>query len=278
MISINVDKFFFLQEIRVLQALQEINPNINIKPSDEIKVSYLKKFLGFTFNSGFSEGIYFSTLVNINHKKPCISISSIKKPLIFPKTIPIFLKNEWPENRIYKYSFSGLITEKRKKCIEAWLSFVYKIKVDLKYENKFWVLLKLVFLNFKIPLNFNRFYKELYVSSSSRGRRFPIKSWDADYYSILLNSKFVLCPSGDFIWTYRFFESILCGAIPIVEDSCDLYEGFIYYKMNSINVNYFWSQEIVEYNFNLCVNRITFSNDEIDILKKIFLSNTKYVF
>lgn len=37
---------------------------------------------------------------------------------------------------------------------------------------------------------------------------FQKKSWDTEYYDILSQSKFVICPSGDFIWSYRFFEAI----------------------------------------------------------------------
>jgi len=37
-----------------------------------------------------------------------------------------------------------------------------------------------------------------------------------DYYSDLCRSKFVLCPEGTGIVTHRVYESILCGATPVV--------------------------------------------------------------
>lgn len=37
-----------------------------------------------------------------------------------------------------------------------------------------------------------------------------------DYYSDLCRSKFVLCPEGTGIDTHRVYESILCGATPVV--------------------------------------------------------------
>jgi len=37
------------------------------------------------------------------------------------------------------------------------------------------------------------------------------------YYAKLRSSEFALCPDGDFTWTYRFLEAIMCGAIPILE-------------------------------------------------------------
>ena len=37
-----------------------------------------------------------------------------------------------------------------------------------------------------------------------------------EYYSDLCRSKFVLCPEGTGIDTHRIYESILCGAVPVV--------------------------------------------------------------
>jgi Exostosin family len=36
------------------------------------------------------------------------------------------------------------------------------------------------------------------------------------YYDQLQSTRFALCPDGDFPWTYRFLEAIMCGAIPVV--------------------------------------------------------------
>lgn len=100
---------------------------------------------------------------------------------------------------------------------------------------------------------------------------FPEKSWDQEYYNFLLRSKFVLCPSGVYIWTYRFFESILCGAIPIVEKSSPCYNGFKYFNMNQDLDQLEWSMEVAEYNFKLCVARLTFSEkDSLEIYKRFF--------
>ena len=41
--------------------------------------------------------------------------------------------------------------------------------------------------------------------------------YDYPYYDRLMESKFVLAPDGEFAWTYRFLEGIMCGAIPIIE-------------------------------------------------------------
>lgn len=47
-----------------------------------------------------------------------------------------------------------------------------------------------------------------------------------DYYSDLCRSKFVLCPEGTGIDTHRVYESLFCGATPVVLRNClsPLYE------------------------------------------------------
>jgi len=47
-----------------------------------------------------------------------------------------------------------------------------------------------------------------------------------EYYSHLLRSKYVLCPEGEGIDTHRVYESLLCGATPVVLRNClaPLYE------------------------------------------------------
>ena len=47
----------------------------------------------------------------------------------------------------------------------------------------------------------------------------------------LLRSKFVLWPNRDYIWSYRFFETVMSGAIPIVEED-GAYERFDYFRMS----------------------------------------------
>jgi len=47
--------------------------------------------------------------------------------------------------------------------------------------------------------------------------------FDEVYFKILARSKFCLCPAGDCPWSMRFYEAIMCKAIPIVKykwESC----------------------------------------------------------
>lgn len=75
------------------------------------------------------------------------------------------------------------------------------------------------------------------IINSLRGRCDSTKVYDKIYFDKMAQAKFALCPNGDFTWTYRFFEAILCGAIPIIQHYCELYEGFHFY-FNASNIHY----------------------------------------
>ena len=66
---------------------------------------------------------------------------------------------------------------------------------------------------------------------TNRGRKSEFKFLDKDYYSEMRNFKFIFCPKGDFIWTYRFFESIQVGSIPIILFRANVYVGFKYLSL-----------------------------------------------
>lgn len=57
---------------------------------------------------------------------------------------------------------------------------------------------------------------EVVFTSEGRSIRKQTGVYDYNYYDKLMSSRFALAPNGDFPWTYRFLEGIMCGAIPIV--------------------------------------------------------------
>ena len=113
------------------------------------------------------------------------------------------------------------------------------------------------FEEYYLPLSKGIFH----LRSSCRGRRFPIKAWDSDYYAVLLRSQCVLCPNGEYTWSYRFFEAALCGAIPIIEEDCPVYRGFRYYRMS--DNHYDWDPAAALHNYQLCAERILVPADLI---------------
>jgi hypothetical protein len=73
----------------------------------------------------------------------------------------------------------------------------------------------------------NRFENVL-IYESDKGRTEKERDFDLFYFKTIARSKYALCPSGDFVWTYRFFEACLNYAFPIIEQEHPLYEGFRY--------------------------------------------------
>lgn len=71
------------------------------------------------------------------------------------------------------------------------------------------------------------------VKESNRGRN-PFKKhfFHSEYWRDLRRARFALTPVGELDWSYRFFEAIIAGAIPVVGDSeFDIYaDGFRYFR------------------------------------------------
>lgn len=110
------------------------------------------------------------------------------------------------ENKVVDKLFIGLITEQRKKFLDN--------------------------------------FEDAIITDSNNGRNCDTKERDNVYFRLMSRAKFVLCPNGDFVWTYRFFEAILCKAIPIIEDDCELYGGYHFYRLgDNYEYNETWVQE-----------------------------------
>ena len=233
-----------IQQMRLVHALVECKHKVSI-PTEEIpKFQILEDKFGIKFFHETSECMDITDNLGFSHEEPFTSIGEIRNPLIFPHDITNYCASLWADKRKLRYSFQGLMTGERKTLLKHWVENNITGK-RTNLPEKEGVELEHIGLG------------ALLLCSSNRGRTFPIKGWDEKYFKILADSEFVLCPSGDFIWTYRFFESILCGAIPIVEKSCHAYEGFRYYSFEDEAKSLAWSQEDADYNFKLCVERIT---------------------
>lgn len=207
-----------LQSVRLCQALMEASLRLNISEQEAETYEYLRQFYDVNYEVNANNTVLLD--VDISHSEPFVRLGQHKQPLIFPEKMFKLCKSYWQEEREIDYLFIGLIGPERQKSLEKWIK---KNKVADKKQN-------------------------IVIKNSNTGREFPEKAWDSNYYEMLANAKFVLCPNGDFIWTYRFFEAALCGAIPVIEDYCELYEGFIYYSMHS-GQQPLWSVESANANY-----------------------------
>ncbi len=271
----------YLQAIRLTHALMESDYIVHILEEHQDKFSRLKEIFNLEYKLGVEE-VPILNAVKFNHTNPSSQIGSLERTLIFPKAGFDYCRNLWLDKRNIKICFAGLVTEKRKNTLEKWFknnfpSSLFKLPTKesfiIRLGNKLLRQLNLPVLpsTYKTELNGVVFW------SSNRGRVFPLKAWDEEYFRLLADSQFVLCPSGNYVWTYRFFESIMCGAIPIIEKHCPAYKGFRYFTMDDSISNLKWSEEDVIYNYQLCFERLTVSLEELNweiekILSASFLS------
>lgn len=244
-----------IQSIRLIHALYESDSNLCIHPSNKKKFKSLESFFNIKFNYN-KKPDYILDIIS-SHQEPFVIIGSINRTLLFPHIIINYLRGKWNEKRIYNYSFIGLLTDNRKNILKEW----FKLNFE-NYENELFNKKKPKQL-LNIIMNHSTI-SSIFIGSSNRGRKFPIKSWDTQYYNVLLCSKFILCPSGDFIWSYRFFEAILCGAIPIVEADCTAYKGFRYYMLSDKINSLTYTEEIINHNYKLCLERVSLSSSDIN--------------
>ncbi|MEM9926603.1 MAG: exostosin family protein [Cyanobacteria bacterium P01_D01_bin.50] len=258
----------YIQTIRLTHALIESDYIVHIPEEDKDKFSLLKEMFNLRYKIGV-EGVPKLNSLQFNHSNPSSQIGSLQRTLIFPKGIFDYCRQLWLNERNIKICFAGLVTEKRKNTLEKWyeksfpnsrLNLSMKEPLMVRLVNK---LLKKINLP-TLPKTSKKNINGIVFWSSNRGRVFPAKAWDDEYFRLLANSQFVLCPSGDYVWTYRFFESIMCGAIPIIEQYCPAYEGFRYFTMNDSISSLKWSEEDVNYNYQLCFERLTIQGEELN--------------
>lgn len=265
-----------IQQIRLIHALTESSFDISVPASEKPKFDVLKDQFGLYLFSPDSDCFDITQHINISHSVPLTSLGKISKPLIFSHSITDYCYSLWKDHRDYRYSFQGLLTHKRKLLIEDWIQQnILKTKISLPSEADLMVKLRnKIFRKMGFDDTVKTKVGDLLLVSSKKGRKFPIKAWDKDYFKILANSQFVLCPSGDYVWSYRFFESTLCGAIPIVEETCSAYEGFRFASFEDEARNLTWSAEVAEHNYNVCIEKLTVPKTVLDSeIQRIINSN-----
>jgi hypothetical protein len=81
------------------------------------------------------------------------------------------------------------------------------------------------------------------------------------FFEVLRRSRFALCPAGDAPWSNRFFEAVMCGAIPIVEDPVHSgrhdHERAIGYRMYLKDEEHHYDPQVVMHNRRLFLEHQT---------------------
>lgn len=260
--------FYLLQTLRLAQAIGEAGFRICVEPDDRKAVVRLKKVFGLDFKVG-TAGIQRISGLYLDHLKPVTRVGSIERQLMMPASVFRYCRARWPQERAFNVSFAGLLTDTRRAAINEWLIRSGLEQIELPPDPSFLgKQLRRVALKLGVPIENHVGTKDVRIYVSDRGRHFPLKAWNTAYYDLMLSSKFVLCPSGDFkengvVWTYRFFEGVLCGTIPVVEEPCAAYEGYRYRLMSEPLTSLQWSREDAEHNFALAREQTVVDRDEL---------------
>lgn len=213
-----------IQALRLAHALMESEAKVHVSRRQAAKFDHLRKFFDLDFEIG-GPGLPVLAGASISHEEPLTRLGSIERPLIFPHGIVERCRAKWCDSRPVRFSFCGLVNEQRRHALDSWTAAQGGASVE--------------------------------IFASELGRQFPEKAWDESYYDRLARSEFVLCPRGDCVWSYRFFEAVLCGAIPIAEQACAAFDGFEYELMSGDARGFAWSADIAERNFAHAIRRLT---------------------
>jgi len=186
-----------LQQFRLLHAIAESGVPIAVPRQEADRFEWLDRYFD-NVDWGVSRKWHrqFADF-DIDHASPRTRLGEASRPLVFPHQILDRCRTLWTE-RTVPMSFVGLVTEERRAILAA---------VCRAYGDGF------------------------VMTDSAAGRQWPSKGWDEDYFTLLGRSQFVACPDGDYVWTYRFFEACMCGAIPVVQTVSPAYDGFQYYRL-----------------------------------------------
>lgn len=163
--------------------------------------------------------------VKIDHENAICYNGNTRYKIVFPLRL-IKLTKSISTNKKYKYCFVGIMTAHRE-----WVEVFNGEGNYIKFTNK--------------------------------GRLISKDSFDLEYYQVLAKTQFTLCPRGDYLWSYRFFEAIICHSIPIVESTGihhPTMKGFKFYLDKDImsDKGLVYDPEICQFNYNLLLERHTF--------------------
>jgi hypothetical protein len=88
--------------------------------------------------------------------------------------------------------------------------------------------------------------------------------FDENYFRVMRQSKFCLCPAGDANWSMRFYEALMCRSIPIVANKVDTYrsehESKLRYRYFLADDEHVYNRDWAEENYQLFLKYHTFEH------------------
>lgn len=125
--------------------------------------------------------------------------------------------NKLNHTKIHDFCFIGSISscpERREWVIDFAKKYFTSNSVFINTDNaNDWELLG----DFDYSCNNKGFCPKIHSDNQSRSAQYRVIEENKYYFETMCQSKFVLCPAGDSLWSFRFYETIMCKSLPIVE-------------------------------------------------------------
>lgn len=227
-----------LQTFRAAHAISEAGACLVVTADEAPRYRWLSQYFECHYESDADAP---DLEIAIDHSTPQVRIGAMERPLLYAHAVFDAYRAQWSSDRPARYSFAGLGTPERRTVIKRWAT-----------TN-----------NIRMPSPLRRTSSELDLRYTRAGRAWPEKAWDPGYVAALGRTQFALCPNGDFVWTYRFFEAAAAGAVPIIEEYCDLYDGFVFHTFAEPARSLEWTAAAAEHNVALVRQRLTVPVDEL---------------
>lgn len=84
---------------------------------------------------------------------------------------------------------------------------------------------------------------------------------DPDYYAIMCQSQFTLCPAGDAPWSMRVYEAMACRSIPVVKSISEAartrQEAALGYKFLTTDSDFVYLEDWAEHNYRIVLESHT---------------------
>lgn len=178
-------------------------------------VNYVLKLDGIDIDPGLR-----SRLLNkLAHDEESLEFDEIRfdfllNILLYPRSY-LNQVDELRADKLYDYNFVGSLFEPRTFESRKWIIDFAKVNfTDYSYYC------------ITDPIKGYQTIGNFDYSLEQAGKRFVPKEtsrnfrrlyFDMNFFRIMKQSRFTLCPSGDAPWSMRFFEAIMCKSIPILE-------------------------------------------------------------
>ncbi len=249
-----------VQEVRLIAAFLEAGFGAKLTPQQALSFRGNDRYIHQKFNGEFAK-----ISIKINHEIPSTSVEDIKAPVIFPE----WMVQNQKISKVTRYNFTGI--QNKKRIIEileiyrnsknlSWYLMRALSDVLARWRNKYSIRL-LNSLTRRIIEN------EDHIVWSDGGRNLSNKLFDKKYFDALSKSHFVICPEGDFPWSYRLIESILYDAIPVFDHADTIVSHFKLKTFSTNNVPHIYDEKIVAFN-KAQIKKSVIKKDELVKLRK----------